>query len=87
MVRTARAALVALHQSGVRFRNYAGRRCRGMFSRPRPRNQVVTRGNDLMIDRVEYDPLAGRSTTERIGCGMASSRAGDFLSAFTARPN
>ena len=31
-----------------------------------PSNYVVTRGNDLMIDRVEYDALSDRSVTERI---------------------
>ena len=31
-----------------------------------PSNYVVTRGNDLMIDRVEYDALSDRSATERI---------------------
>jgi SAM-dependent methyltransferase len=37
-----------------------------LLHRGLPSNQVVTRGNDLMIDRVEYDPLADRSITERI---------------------
>lgn len=30
-----------------------------------PRNDVITRDNDLMIDRVDYDALADRSITER----------------------
>lgn len=30
-----------------------------------PRNDVITRDNDLMIDRVDYDALADRSLTER----------------------
>ena len=31
-----------------------------------PSNYVVTRGNDLMIDRVEYDALSDRTVTERV---------------------
>lgn len=44
-----------------------------------PSNYVVTRGNDLMIDRVEYDALADRSVTERIVVRDGSVKRGKFF--------
>jgi SAM-dependent methyltransferase len=44
-----------------------------------PSDHVVARGNDLMIDRIDYDALADRSVTERIVVRDGSVKRSKFF--------